>query len=159
MNGTKVLVAILTILGSISLSTAWTQQPRPKAPAPKRGTSSDPAAADPKPMPRPNDVAAFMRLKLSHSQKVLEGVALEDFELIAKNAQQMGLLAQDENWQVFQTPEYRHHSADFQRIAADLTKAAQNKNLDGAALAYVQLTMSCVNCHKYTRGVRMASAR
>ena len=73
--------------------------------------------------------------------------------------QQLALLAQDANWRVFQTPEYRHHSADFQRIAGDLTKAAKARNGDAAALAYVQLTMSCVNCHKYVRSVRMASAK
>ena len=109
--------------------------------------------------PRPNDVSAFMRLKLNHSQKVLEGIATEDFDLIAKNSQQMGLLAQDENWKVYQTPEYRTHSAEFQRIAAALTKAGQDKNVDSAALAYIQLTMTCVNCHKHTRTIRLASAR
>ena len=109
--------------------------------------------------PKPNDVGALMKLKLKHSQNILEGVAVEDFDLIAKNSQQLSLLAQDVNWRVFQTPEYRHHSADFQRIADNLTKAAKDRNGDAAALAYVQLTMSCVNCHKYVRGVRMASAR
>lgn len=104
----------------------------------------------------PNKSAAFMRLKLDHSQKVLEGLTLEDFELVAKHAQQIALLTEDETWKVFQTLEYRHHSAEFQRIANELTKQAQKKNLDGAALAYVQMTMSCVNCHKYVRGVRMA---
>ncbi len=99
-----------------------------------------------------------MQLKLKHAQKVLEGVATEDFDMIAKNSQKMSLLAQDANWRVFQTPEYRHHSADFQRISDSLTKAAKDKNGDAAALAYVQLTMSCVNCHKYVRGVRMADA-
>jgi cytochrome c556 len=97
-----------------------------------------------------------MRLKLEHSQKVLEGLTLEDFELAAKHAQQIALLTEDETWRVYQTLEYRHHSAEFQRIANDLTKQAQKKNLDGAALAYVQMTMSCVNCHKYVRGIRTA---
>lgn len=106
---------------------------------------------------KPNDVADFMRLKLGHSQNVLEGIVVEDFDMIAKNSQALGLLAQDANWRVYQTPEYRHHSADFQRVTDALTQAAKDRNIDGAALAYVQLTMSCVNCHKYTRGVRMAS--
>jgi len=109
--------------------------------------------------PKPNEVSALMKLKLKHSQSILEGVAIEDFDMIAKNSQQLALLAQDANWRVFQTPEYRHHSADFQRIAGDLTKAAKARNGDAAALAYVQLTMSCVNCHKYVRSVRMASAK
>ena len=28
---------------------------------------------------------------------------------------------------------------------------AKAKNIDGATLAYVQLTVNCVNCHKYVR--------
>ena len=106
----------------------------------------------------PNQSVAFMRLKLDHSQKVLEGLAMEDFELVAKHARLIALLTEDENWKLFQTVEYRHFSAEFQRLANELTKEAQKKNLDGTALAYVQMTMSCVNCHKYVRGVRMARA-
>jgi len=107
--------------------------------------------------PRPTELSAFMRMKLSHSQKVLEGLAIEDYNLIAQNAQQMSLLSQDAAWRVYQTPEYLHYSADFRRLADTLTKEARAKNLDGATLAYVQMTMSCINCHKYTRGVAMAS--
>jgi len=107
----------------------------------------------------PNDVGEFMRLKLDHSKNVLEGLALEDFDLIAKNAQDMSLLSLAASWQVLQTPEYLQQSNEFRRTADALTKAAQDENLDGAALAYVELTMKCVNCHKYVRGVRMADAR
>lgn len=104
----------------------------------------------------PNDVGEFMRLKLEHSQKVLEGLALEDFPMIAKNAQDISLLSQAASWQVLQTPEYLEHSNEFRRSADALTRAAQEKNLDGAALAYVAMTMKCVTCHKYVRGIRMA---
>jgi hypothetical protein len=115
-------------------------------------------AAEPvKEEPATANISTFMRLKLSHSQQVLEGIAMEDFEQIAKHAQSMRLLSEDEKWMVFQTPEYRQHSLEFQQICRKLQTSADAKNLDGAALAYVQLTMSCVNCHKYTRGIRMAS--
>jgi hypothetical protein len=106
---------------------------------------------------QPNEVGAFMRMKLEHSQKVLEGVALEDFALIERSSQQLSLLSQAANWQVLQTPDYLQHSLDFRRSADALTKAARDKNLDGAALAYVQMTMNCVNCHKYVRTARLAS--
>jgi cytochrome c556 len=106
---------------------------------------------------QPNDVAAFMRMKLEHSQKVLEGIAVEDFALIERDSQRLSLLSQAANWQVLQTPDYLQHSLDFRRSADALTKAARDKNLDGAALAYVQMTMNCVNCHKYVRTARLAS--
>ena len=36
----------------------------------------------------PEQVAPFMRLKLAHSEKLLEGIALEDFPLIEKHEDQ-----------------------------------------------------------------------
>jgi hypothetical protein len=101
--------------------------------------------------PKLNDVRAFMEAKLEDSKKVLEGLTTENFELIVKNSQAMGLLSEDALWQVLQTSEYSQRSADFRRITDRLTEAARKKNLDGAALAYVELTMSCINCHKYVR--------
>ena len=104
--------------------------------------------------PQVNDVKEFMRVKLGYAQKVLEGLTLEDFDLIAKSSQEMNLLSKATNWQVLQTPEYLRQSQDFQHATEALTEAAKKKNLDGAALAYVEVTMKCINCHKYVRGVR-----
>jgi len=59
-------------------------------------------------------------------------------------------------FKVFQTPDYRTYSAEFRRTADLLAKMAEAKNLDGCALNYVQLTMNCVNCHKYVRSTRLA---
>jgi hypothetical protein len=47
--------------------------------------------------------------------------------------------------------EYITFTGEFQRLCADLEKNAGDKNLDGATLSYLRLTMSCVNCHKYVR--------
>jgi hypothetical protein len=107
---------------------------------------------------RPADVRDFMRAKLSHSQSVLDGLAREDYGVIANHAQKLSLLSQAANWQVLQTPEYLRHSTDFRKSAEMLLKAAQDENLDGAALSYVAVTLKCVSCHKYVRSVRMASA-
>lgn len=104
----------------------------------------------------PNEVGPFMQLKLQHSQKVFEGIVLENYDKIAQNAQELTLLSQAASWQVLQTPEYLQHSSEFRRATEALTKAGREKNLDGAALAYMEVTMKCVNCHKYVRDVRMA---
>ena len=107
--------------------------------------------------PRPNAVSKFMQVKLRHSQSVLEGLALEDYDRIAKHSQEIALLSQATNWQVLQTPKYLEHSMEFRRTANSLTEAARKKNLDGAALSYVEMTLKCVNCHKYVRRIRNAS--
>jgi cytochrome c556 len=96
----------------------------------------------------------FMRVKLDHSQKTLEGLSKADFDVIAKHSQAISLLCEDELWMVIQTPEYRERSKEFQRSVDAITDAARKKNLEAATLAYVNATMKCVSCHKYVRQAR-----
>ncbi|MCG8585361.1 MAG: hypothetical protein MI757_11680 [Pirellulales bacterium] len=103
---------------------------------------------------QPNKVSAFMTAKLNHSKNLIEGLATEDYKLLAKNAQDLALLSQATTWKVLQTEDYLRHSNEFRRSADAIRKAAEDKNLDGATLAYVQMTMNCVTCHKYVRQVQ-----
>ena len=107
-------------------------------------------------VPAQDNVSIFMKAKLTHSQQVLKGLAMEDYDLIAKSSQAMSLLCEDENWMVLQTPEYRERSAEFRRSVDTVTEAAKKKNLEAAALGYVDVTLKCVSCHKFVRKVRMA---
>jgi cytochrome c556 len=96
-------------------------------------------------------LSAFMRAKLDHSQKTLEGLAKADYELIAQHSQAISLLCEDVMWGVLKTPEYHERSREFQRSVNAITDAARQKNLEAATLAYVEATMKCVTCHKYVR--------
>jgi cytochrome c556 len=96
----------------------------------------------------------FMRVKLDHAQKTLEGLSKADFDLVAKHSQAISLLCEDELWMVIQTAEYRERSKEFQRSVNAITDAARKKNLEAATLAYVDATMKCVSCHKYIRQTR-----
>ena len=98
----------------------------------------------------------FMREKLAHSQSVLEGIALEDYQLILTHSSKLSAMSQNSSWKVFQNPEYLEHSATFRRLADTLTRAARERNLDEATVAYLGMTMSCVDCHKFVRGKRLA---
>ena len=104
-----------------------------------------------------DNVGAFMRAKLEHSQNVLEGLTTEDFGMISKSASQMEILSQEASWQVLQTPEYRQQSLEFRRAVKALKEQADKESIEGAALAYVDVTMKCVRCHQYVRSVRNAS--
>jgi len=99
----------------------------------------------------PDQVAGFMRAKLAHSQDVLEGLSLADFDLIAKGAQELSLVSQAASWQVLQTEEYARQSAEFRRSCDTLRRAAREENLDSALLAWMEVTMKCVQCHRYVR--------
>lgn len=100
------------------------------------------------------DLRDFMRAKLSHSQKLLEGLTTENYDLIAKHAQDLALLSEDEQWQVFQTADYINRSKEFRRAANALAEAGRTKNLDAASLGYVEVTLKCIECHKYVRSIQ-----
>ena len=96
----------------------------------------------------------FMRQKLEFSKLLLEGLTLENFDLISKNARALRTLSAAAEWEVPVIPnanEYVVYTAEFQRHCEELSKGAREKNIDAATLAYVRLTMSCVGCHKYVR--------
>jgi len=107
-------------------------------------------AAEPEPL-RPDDVAVFMRAKLDHSSEVLEGLSLADFEKIRRGGQLLALASQASSWQVLQSEEYARQSVAFRRACERLERAAAEKNLDAAALARMDVTMKCVQCHRYVR--------
>lgn len=96
----------------------------------------------------------FMRRKLEFSKNVLEGLALEQYPMIEKNAKALKVLSQAAEWEVPMIPnatDYVALTSEFQRNTDELVKAAKQGNIDGATLAYVKLTMNCVQCHKYVR--------
>lgn len=109
----------------------------------------------------PNDpkitTREVMKAKLESSQKVLEGIATENFVTISTHAQKLVALSQVAGWQARQTPEYKQYTAEFRRHAEALQKAAREESVDAASLAWFQLTISCVNCHRHIRGVRTVS--
>ncbi len=93
-----------------------------------------------------------MREKLALSQKLLEALAIEDFELLSTRAMKLSAMTQLETWRAVETPDYDLQSLQFRRNVDALAKAAKDRNLDAATLAYVRVTMSCVECHKFIRG-------
>ena len=96
----------------------------------------------------------FMRAKLIHTQKVLEGLLAEDFDEIVKHSQKMSLLTQALGWQMLEATEYTQRSTEFRRSVDKLTEEAKKKNLDGVSLAYIDITIKCFQCHKYVRKMR-----
>jgi cytochrome c556 len=93
----------------------------------------------------------WMKKKLAYSETMLVGLVGEDFDQMAKSARSMNAMNQMEKWVRGTSPEYRTQLKIFQNANEQMIRMADKKNLDGAALAYVQLTLSCVNCHKVVR--------
>lgn len=111
-----------------------------------------PAAAE-----EPHQPSIWMKKKLEYSEQILAGLASENFEQIVESAKAMNAMSQIENWVHASRPNYRAQLAMFRDANERLIARANDSDLDGATLAYVQLTLSCVNCHKLVRDAKKAS--
>src|SRR3989442_10028269 len=99
-----------------------------------------------------------MKFKLHYAQGVLEGIATENYSLIATNAEQLAKLTHQVSWRIRHAPEYERITADFRRTTTALAKAGKDENVDAATVAYFQMTVSYVTCHKYLKGREVAAA-
>jgi hypothetical protein len=101
--------------------------------------------------PKHDAGSVWMKQKLVASQNVLGGLTRGDFDAIEKNAKSMIFVGYLEKWVRADTPGYKTMLADFEYANRSLALAAKERNLDRATVAYLQLTLSCVNCHTMVR--------
>jgi hypothetical protein len=98
----------------------------------------------------------IMQRKLDHAHAILEALIMEDYETLEDSAGALQKLSEEAGWFVLQTPEYTERSTSFQRAVAEIEASAKERNLDRAALGYVDMTLQCVQCHQYLRGAARA---
>jgi cytochrome c556 len=95
--------------------------------------------------------SVWMKQKLEFSQKILAGLTESDFDKVRANAEAMNFMGYLEKWVRGDQPDYKKQVVFFDFANQELIRQAKEKNLDGATLAYNQLTVSCVQCHKIVR--------
>jgi hypothetical protein len=93
----------------------------------------------------------WMKKKLDYSQNILAGITAEDFDKIADNARAMKGLGKFEAFVRSRNAAYTRQLQAFDDINDEIIRQADNDNVEGVALAFTQLTVNCVNCHKVLR--------
>jgi hypothetical protein len=99
----------------------------------------------------------LMRQKLDHSQAILAAVVTSNWPELQRHSQALIDLTGDPAWTVLKTPEYATQSEAFVRAARELVAAATRRDLDGTPVAYMSLTLRCVECHRYVARTRIAN--
>lgn len=97
-----------------------------------------------------------MRQKLEDAKGVLAAVVTSNWRELGLRSRALAKATEDPAWQVLGAPEYARQSEAFVRAANDLVAAAARRDSEGAPLAYVTLTMRCVQCHQYVARARLA---
>lgn len=101
-------------------------------------------------------LAHLMKQKLVHAQGLMTGLAMENFDSLEKDAQTLAMLSKAAEWNVHNTPQYARFSAEFRDSVTSLAAHAREKKLEACALDYIQMTMTCVQCHQHVRAVKVA---
>jgi hypothetical protein len=101
-------------------------------------------------------VDRLMQKKLTCSQKILEAVVTSRWADLEARTRELEAFTNDPAWIVLRMPEYAKHSNAFREAVRTLHDAAAKRDLEATPQAYVALTLSCVQCHRYLARSRMA---
>lgn len=129
------------ILALVSVSVAQRQKTRAKA--------------DDEVAQRRAVLSKAMAAKLMHSQELIKGLAMEDFDSLADSARTLKQIGLDTLWKVSPNLTYVKYSSEFASLTDELARRAKERDLNGVTLSYVRLTINCVECHKFTRDNRI----
>jgi hypothetical protein len=95
---------------------------------------------------------SLMQQKLTQAQSLLESLALEDYESMAEHAKAIHRISIEADWAGIPNRDYGRYGDKFREAAAKVEEAAVQENLDSAAWHYMQVVVTCVECHKAVRG-------
>ena len=98
-----------------------------------------------------------MRENLEHSQGLLEALVLADYATVERLATELIRVSEASTWSPSQETDYLHYALYFRETAAVLVEEAQASNIDGIALSYVEMTLTCVRCHQNLSRARLAN--
>jgi hypothetical protein len=148
----KSVVVAVALLVAVAGGVFWGIPHEPQASAAPPARNSD-ATDDKKDKPA---LAEFMRQKMDASHDIMEGLLMEDPVTITKAAKKLKDMSDTERWRVSNDIMYRNHSEDFRRSVDKLIDASKGSSIDRAALSWFDVTLSCIDCHRYVRTVLVA---
>ena len=99
----------------------------------------------------------LMREKLMHAETLVGAVVLGNHGQTAQSAAELVRLSEATTWSPLQTPQYLNQASQFRVAAQTLADEARARDIDGVSLAYMEMTLSCVQCHKHVRGARLGN--
>jgi hypothetical protein len=141
------MIMLLVGSGILSWVAFCQQQPNQTAePAPTNQSTND----DVPKVTSEKTMSFWMAKKLELSKAILESLTTGDFDTMAKDAEQMQRLGRMEGL-VRRNKDYQTQMQSFRLANQELIRHSKRKNVEGATLAFNQLTTSCVACHTMLR--------
>lgn len=146
------LLAFSQSLGLGRMSAAQDEKKPVTAPPGKEDGSADKKEEPGKALSR------FMRQKLQASNLILEGLCTEDLEMVSEGSKTLMKMSHEERWRVSNDVMYRRYSTEFVHSVEELQKEAEDNDMDGTSMAWVNVTMKCLKCHEWVRNTILADS-
>jgi hypothetical protein len=118
--------------------------------------SADEKVQPPDKRKTPKLLSEFMRKKLDASNGILEGLVTDDLRMVSNACDALLNMSTAEKWRASNDMMYLQHSEEFRNSVKHLRDKADGASIDGAALAWVDVTMNCIQCHEWVRNVMIA---
>ena len=138
LSAGMVIVGAATFVGTSFTPVSHGQEP-------SHGQETVPKVSPEQPM------SVWMAKKIEYSKAILEALTAGRYDDIEKHAEQMRLIGKVEGFVRGRSPSYKTHLQTFDLATRELKRQAAAKNIEGATLAFHQLTTSCVTCHQTLR--------
>jgi hypothetical protein len=157
----SVLASALVLLVIAACSLSMNQEKTASAQEGKKAATISPAgdegSADKKDDPD-RSLSRFMRQKLQASTMVLEGLCTEDLTMVSDGAKTLMKMSGEEKWRVSNDMMYKRYSTEFVNAVQELQHEADDNDMDGTSLAWVNVTMKCLKCHEWVRNTVIADS-
>jgi hypothetical protein len=85
------------------------------------------------------------------AQDLLGALAIGDFDRMISNSKELQRISLEARWSQPHSPAYAAYGDDFRAALGRIVIAAEKQNIDGASLNYVQVVLTCIQCHKVVR--------
>ena len=99
------------------------------------------------------EVGQLMKAKTGYAHRLLDAVVVEDFDVMRDQAFRLKAVAETADWRSSELPGLVRETEAFIRATDRLHRAASDEDGDAAALAYMDVTLRCVHCHRHLRGL------
>lgn len=99
----------------------------------------------------------LMQQKLAAAQDALEAVSREDYDKLHDASLEMIALSHKEAWERMASPRFVQDTADFAAAVEFMDRMATAKDAEGITLGFVRVTMTCAECHRHIRSLKVAT--
>lgn len=93
----------------------------------------------------------FMRQKLVCSQQIVEGISLENYQLVSTNGYHLLSMTQSNVWMRLKTPDYLEKTDHYRKDVMVMLAAAKAAQTPEVLKAYTAVMADCVDCHQAFR--------